>query len=45
LNTPQQFDLIVLVRAGIEVVQDCQREDAQGVFRLYHERGGPIYNG
>jgi len=34
-----------LVRAGIEVVQDYLREDAQAVFKLYRERGGAIYNG
>ena len=34
-----------LVRAGIEVVQDYLQEDARAVFKLYRERGGPIYNG
>ena len=34
-----------LVRAGIEVVQDLLKVEAQSVLQLYRERGGRIYNG
>lgn len=34
-----------LERAGIEVVQGFLADEAREVFRLYQERGGPIYNG